>query len=527
MRFQLRDYQQDAVDAVRVSMKNGSRRTLLVSPTGSGKTVMFAYITESAASKGNRVWILVHRQELVDQTSRTLAEIGVDHGIIAAGHGIDLTRQVQIASIQTLARRLDVISSCPDMIIADEAHHIAAGSWLKIIDKYAQARLLGVTATAERLDGKGLGIVFDVLIQGARTHTLIERGFLSSPIYYAPPSNLNLSDVKIRMGDYDKKGMEAAVDRPTIVGDAVEHYKRICCGVPAIAFCASIHHAETVAEQFRQAGFAWEVLDGTLSDHDRRDRVAALGDGRLNGLSTCEIVNEGFDLPCVTAAILLRPTASLGLHLQQIGRVLRVIYAPNMPLDTDAERLAAIEAGPKPHAIILDHVGNLSRHGFAEDEREWSLEGGAEAKRKAKDGEPGDRIMQCPRCYAVHTPAKQCPVCGFMYVPKGREIAQVAGELVQIGAAVGQSLSGKAFVSCPACGRSHVEGLDRCPHCGHDYQSAKKRDEHREVGMAKTLDDLIKVGIKRGYKPWNAKIWAGHIMDARKMKMIKGMKEDE
>lgn len=527
MRFKLRDYQQESETAVSRVMAPDCRRVALVSPTASGKTVIFADITEKAALKCKRVEILVNRQELVDQTSRALNAIGVAHGIIASGYPMDLTHSVQIASKDTLIHRLDRIAFIPDLIIIDECHHVCAKSYLKILDFYPRAYVLGVTATLERLDGKGLGMVFNAFVQGARTHKLIERGYLASPIYYAPPSNLNMADVKIRMGDYDKKGMEAAVDRPTIVGDAVAHYKRICCGVPAIAFCASIHHAETVAEQFRQAGFAWEVLDGTLSDHDRRDRVAALGDGRLNGLSTCEIVNEGFDLPCVTAAILLRPTASLGLHLQQIGRVLRVIYAPNMPLDTDAERLAAIAAGPKPHAIILDHVGNLSRHGFAEDKREWSLEGGAEAKRKAKDGEPGDRIMQCPKCYAVHAPAKQCPVCGFVYVPKGREIAQVAGELVQIGAAVGQSLSGKAFVSCPSCGRSHVEGLDQCPHCGHDYESAKKREEHREVGMAKTLDDLIKVGIKRGYKPWNAKIWAGHIMDARRIKRMKGLKEDE
>jgi DNA repair protein RadD len=521
MRFKLRDYQQDAVDAVRVAMKNGSRRTLLVSPTGSGKTVCFAYITESAACKGNRVWILVHRQELVDQTSRTLSEIGVDHGIIAAWHGIDLTRQVQIASIQTLARRLDVISSYPDMIICDEAHHCPSDSWMKILDKFSKSRVLGVTATPERLDGKGLGIIFDKLVRGPRTSELIERGFLSRPLYFAPPSSLDMSGVKIRAGDYDKKGMESAVNRPTIVGDAVAHYMKYCFGAPDLAFCASLHHAANVVEAFRDAGFASEIIDGTMQDFQRRDKLSRLGLGTLNILASVDLIGEGIDVPIVTALSGQRPTASLVLHRQHLGRTLRAVYAAGIPLDTEAHRLEAIAAGPKPHAIILDHVGNLSRHGFAEDECEWSLEGGAEAKRKAKDGEPGDRIMQCPKCYAVHAPAKQCPVCGFQYVPKGREIAQVAGELVQIGAAVGQSLSGKAFVSCPACGRSHVEGLDQCPHCGHDYESAKKREEHREVGMAKTLDDLIKVGIKRGYKPWNAKIWAGHIMDARQSKKEK------
>jgi DNA repair protein RadD len=457
--IRLRDYQSDCIGEIRAAYRAGRRSPLLVSPTGSGKTVMFAYISQGTSRKGNRVLILVHRQELVDQTCRTLLAFGVDHGVIAAGRSPDRTHAVQVGSVQTVVRRLDYFR--PDLIIIDEAHHGTAGSWRKVLDANPQARILGVTATPERLDGKGLKDVFDDLIRGPEVSWLIDNGHLSRPRYYAPPQAANLTGLHMRGGDYAKDELAKAMDDKAITGDAVEHYARICGGVPAVAFCVSVAHAQHVAEQFQAAGFRAAVLDGTLDRDSRRDRVKALGDGRLQVLTSCEIINEGFDLPIVTAAILLRPTMSLGLHLQQVGRVLR-------------------PAPGKDRAIILDHVGNLARHGFAEDVRDWSLEGRPKKKKRKADDEADVNVRQCPSCYCAHAPAASCPECGHVYQLTQREIEVRDGTLVEL----------------------DVEAVRR-----------QRKDEQRG---AQTLDDLIALGRARNYK--NPAIWARHIWNARQGK---------
>lgn len=478
----LRPYQQDAVDALRASYRAGHRAPLLVSPTASGKTYMFCYITQGAAAKGNRVCILVHRQELLTQTSASLDAIGVDHGRICAGRGIRAGEQVQVASVQTLVRRLGKVPP-PDLIIVDEAHHSVAGAWGKVLAAFPQAAVLGVTATPERLDGRGLGKhcggVFDDLVHGPSVADLIPQGFLSRPVYYAPPADtLDLTGVHMQGGDFKRKESAAAVGASKIVGDAVAHYRRICPGAPAIAFCVSVAEANRTAEQFRAAGFNSATLDGSLTDGERAARIRALGNGGLHVLTSCEIVSEGFDLPVVTAAILLRPTASLSLHLQQVGRVLRTQAAPGYDMSTREGRLAAIAAGPKPCSYIIDHVGNLLRLGLAEDAREWSLDGRKKRKREGEAGALPNK--QCPRCFAVHAPAPKCPQCGHQYDPEARQLEQVEGELQEIDAAA----------------------------------LAVQRAKRREVATAKTIDDLLQVAAARGYKP----SWAEHVFNARAAK---------
>jgi superfamily II DNA or RNA helicase len=449
----LRDYQADAIQAIRASYRAGNRAPLLVSPTGSGKTVMFAFIAQQVAARGNKAMILVHRQELVDQSSATLRAFGVPHGIIAAGRSPDPTHQIQLGMIQTVARRS---YQAPDLIVIDEAHHGTAGAWRKVIEVNPQAKILGVTATPERLDGKGLGEVFDDLVHGPEVGWLIDNGFLSKPRYYAPPQVADLSSLHTRAGDFAKDELATAMDTPSITGDAVDHYRRICPSVPAVAFCVSIRHAEHVAEQFRAAGFRAATIDGTLERNERRERVKMLGDGRLHVLTSCEIINEGFDLPVVGAAILLRPTQSLGLHLQQIGRVLR-------------------PAPGKAEAVILDHVGNLSRHGFAEDSRKWSL--GGRKKRKGAGVVQTVDVRQCSSCYACHHPAPTCPECGFVYPVKERKIEEVDGELQEI-------------------------------------QATERKEARKAQGRAQTLEELVDLGRSRGYK--SPHHWARRVMQGRK-----------
>ncbi len=456
--FSLRPYQSQAVDQVREAFRAGRRRPLLVAPTGSGKTVIFSYVTANAAAKGNRTLVLVHRAELLNQTHAALSQLEVPHGLIAAGKTADHSHLTQVASVQTLIRRLDHVRP-PDLIVIDEAHHATAGAWATVLARWPNARVLGVTATPQRLDGKGLGEVFDDLIRGPEVTKLIEGGYLCKPVYYAPKT-VSMEGVHKVAGDFNRAEMAERMDKPTITGDAVTHYRKYAEGQPCIVFCTGIKHAEHVAQAFNAAGYRFAVLDGTLSPEERAARVASLGSGRLHGLVTVDIVSEGFDLPIVACAILLRPTASLSLHLQQIGRVLR-------------------PAANKPRAVILDHVGNCRRHGLAEEVREWSLDG---IKRRGKRG-PQDDVAdtrQCPECFAVHTPSPTCPQCLHVYEIKDRIPDVVDGELEELKA----------------------------------REAVKQRK--REQGTAQSLEDLIKVGKARGMK--NPYGWAHNVFKARQKK---------
>lgn len=450
----LRPYQEQAVGELRTAYSSGRKAPLFVLPTGGGKTFTFVYVGQSAVKRGNRVLILVHRQELLMQASRSLSAMGVRHGLIAAGH-VTTGDPVQVASVQTMIRRLGKHRYHFDLIIVDEAHHAIAGSWRKIIDAFPQARVLGVTATPIRSDGKGLRDVFDAIVLGPTVQQLIEMGYLVRPVVYAPPTQLDLTGVRRRMGDFDQTELGKRVDKPTITGSAVQHYRKLCDRQPAIAFCVSVAHAQHVAADFRANGYAAKAIDGSMPDAERKQAIDDLANGRLHVLTSCDIVSEGTDIPVVAAAILLRPTQSTGLFLQQVGRALR-------------------PAPGKDRAIILDHVGNCMRHGMPQDDREWSLDGDLATKRAKNDNEVPP-VKQCEKCYAVFKPQPICPVCGHVHEIKGREIKETDGELQEIDAATMQ------------------------------------RQRRQEIGKAKTLEELQEVARRRGYKPG----WARFIWNAR------------
>lgn len=458
----LRYYQQDAVGAIRNSYQSGYRAPLLVLPTGGGKTVVFSYIAATSQSKGNRVLILVHRVELLRQTSAKLAEAGVYHGLISPKYTPNLHAPVQVASVQTLIKRLDKIQP-PDLIIIDEAHHAIAGSWRTVINAFPNARVLGVTATPCRGDGTGLGQeaggVFDDIVIGPQVPELIQGGFLVKPIIYAPREKLDLTSVKITRGDYDIKQVEDLVDKPTITGDAVKHYMRICPGAPAVVFCVSVAHAQHVAEEFRKSGFRAYHADGTLDDDMRARILNGLGNGTVDVVTSCDLISEGTDIPAIGCAILLRPTQSLGLYIQQVGRALRT-------------------ADGKRHAYILDHVGNVLTHGLPDEHREWTLEGERRRKKSKKDQEPTIRVTQCEKCYSIHEPAPQCPSCGYVYPVKDTVPQQVDGELIEVD------------------------------------PSKLRRQKITEVAKARTREELERIAQERGYKAG----WVNHMIASREKK---------
>lgn len=494
--IRLRDYQQRGVRELRDAFRAGFRAPLYVGPTGMGKTVVIAYIAHGAASKGKRLFIVVHRQELLMQTSRALDGMGIPHGLIAPGF-TPSREPVQVCMVQTLVRRIEKGQvGHVDIVFIDEAHHAVAGSWLSVIKALPGARLLGVTATPERLDGQGLGVnaggVFDTMVMGPTIGELIDDGYLCRPLVYAPPSMVDMTGARIVGGDYSKKEIARRVDKPMITGDAVAHYKRICPGVPAIAFCASIEHAKNVAAEFRAAGFRATCIDGKMRDDERRDAIEGLASGKYQVLTSCEIVSEGTDIPVVTAAILLRPTQSLGLFMQQCGRVLRPVYPKGADLSTREARLAAIAGSEKPHAIILDHVGNVGtrvngewipKHGLPDQERDWSLDGRPKRGRgAANDNEPQVKMQQCPKCYAAHAPAAVCPACGHVYENSMAAPRAVDGELQEITEADKEKL---------------------------------KAQRKAKLRQARTLDDLKAVCREIGYSEKYAEIYYQKREEAR------------
>jgi len=483
--MQLRDFQQEGAANIRAAYAQKVRSVLWVLPTGGGKTYTFTYITKSAASKGNNVGIIVHRQELLMQASMSLASMGVEHGIIAPAkvakaiqlrqmeelgvNMIDQSSRVQVASVQALSRptRLGKYAHLFKLLIVDEAHHSTAGQWRKTIEACHHARVLGVTATPIRADGQGLGThcggLFDQMILGPSIRRLIDNGYLCQPLVYAPPMKVDLSGIRKGKGDYNKKQMADEMDKPTITGDAVDHYSRLCPNKPAIAFCASIEHAEHVAQQFRSRGYKAASVSGDTPDEIRRNNINGLSNGSVEVLTSCDIVSEGTDIPVVEAAILLRPTMSTGLYLQQVGRSLRPVPG-------------------KENAIILDHVGNCLEHGLPDEEREWTLDG--RIKRSGGNTDGGSlSVRQCPKCFAAHVPSPICPVCKHVYPIQTREIEEVEGELQQVDA--------------------HALEM-------------QKRQARSQVAVTNTREELEKIAEERGYKKgWVDKMIAVKVKQGR------------
>ena len=405
--MQLRDYQNSAISNVRKSFQAKYRSVLLTLPTGAGKTVIFSEITRLAGLKGASVLILVHRKELIDQAGDKLTKANVKYGIIAAGRK-ESKSNVQVASVQTLINRLNNPNQF-DLIIIDEAHHAVANSWRKIFDFYKSAIKLGVTATPMRMTGAGLGEIFDKLIIGSTIPELVEQKYLAEHEVYAPPNKLNLDKIRTIRGDYSKKEVEDELDKVDIVGDAVENYRRLGQNKPAIAFCISVKHGQYVTNKFKQAGYTAELITGSMNSNDRKTLIDNFKNGKVQILVSIDVVSEGFDVEGCYVAILLRPTQSEALYIQQVGRVLR----------------------PEPNkvAIVLDHVGNTKRHGFVDDVREFDLHQKAKTKRK---GELAPAVETCEVCFAVYRPQPICPVCGHKKEIRKREITYEDGELVKM-----------------------------------------------------------------------------------------------
>lgn len=429
-KLQLRPYQHDLIAETRTAFCRGYKRPLIVLPCGAGKTVCFAYMADAHVrkKKNNCVWFLVHRKELLDQTLDTFKKFKISLDDIYIG---------MVSSIRE--------TRTPTMIIFDEAHHASASTWERIINKYPNIPIIGLTATPCRLTGAPLGKIFDCLITGVKSEWLIENKFLSEYDYFAPQIFKLPDDIKIRTGDYDLAEVADFLDKSRIYGDILKYIdlnRKTLIYAPTVAYSKRLASAIKGAVHF----------DGTTPKKERDLIIEKFRKGEIRVLLNVNLIGEGFDVPDCDCVILLRPTRSAALYIQQAMRCLR----PN----------------EKKRAVIYDLVGNAYRHGLPTDDHAWSLN--KPIKIRNSSSEPDILCRRCASCQRVYKGiSRTCPYCE---ADNGKTRAEIANE-------------------------REVELVK--------INKIKKIEQ----SSAYTFDDLVALGRKRGYN--NPQFWARMIMKGR------------
>lgn len=384
----LRHYQQDLIDDIRNAIAHGKHSVCAVLGCGGGKSIIQGSIAAMATAKNNNVLFLVHRKELCQQITGTFTACGVDF------------KYCDVMMVQTASRRISRLTE-PTLIIVDEAHHILSNSYTRILERFPAAVVLGFTATPQRMNEGGLGAVFQQLIESVSTEWLIENHYLAPYKYYGVQL-ADASKLHTKQGDYDRQEVEDLMNRSAIFGSAVENWQKYASGKKTIIYCSSITTSKNTVKAFQSVGIPSAHLDGTTPKPERDRVVNDFRAGKILVLSNVDLFGEGFDVPDCEAVVLLRPTKSLTLHIQQSMRSMRA--DPN---------------NPDKVAIILDHVGNYTRHGLPDDKREWSLA----AKKKHKENKIN--VKQCPNCFAVlPTSARICKFCKFDFTERDEEVKE-------------------------------------------------------------------------------------------------------
>lgn len=392
-------------------------------------------------AKGN-VLVLAHRHTLISQHKELLEKLGV------------LTDKVRVESVFTEANRLDEYKPTDvDLIIIDEAHLSEAKSYRKVCEYYNCRRVL-FTATPARLDGKPLTLA-DTLITGITANELIKMGAISDYDYYAPDLNINTDNVDMVAGEYNNGQLSELMCQSAIYGDILKYYCTLGENRQAIAYCTSVKHSEQTAKMFNDNGISAVSIDGSMSQKERNKKMDMFRNGKVQILCNCNLISEGVTLPNASVALLLRPTMSLPLFIQQACRVLTPVEGKR--------------------SIIIDYVNNVQRHGLPTDNHEWSLSKSVE-KRKQHNDDGTLSIRQCSECFRCFKTANKCPYCGFVYEVKGRELKAV--KEVEL---------------------KKIEAIEKAE------QEKQKKLARMEVGQCRTIADLQKIAKERNYK--QAWVW--------------------
>lgn len=404
---ELRPYQQNALNQIRQHYAKGTKKVLLHLATGGGKTHIFCQVLKGAHQKKKHAIMVVRGRKLVDQASKRLDKEGVPHGVFMANHKRFAPKlPIQICSIDTLVSRGTKPKA--DIIVIDEAHYATSPSYKHFLSHYTDAYVLPVTATP--YTDKGLRHIADVVVKPISVKELIEQGHLVKPRYFSR-SIPNLKGVKTSNGkdgkDYVQSELSAVMEQGTLVGDIATHWLEKAHGRPTLAFCVGVSHSKKLTEYLISRGIRSEHVDASFTDEQRQAAIARLEAGQLDVITNCGILCTGVDIPSVSCIILARPTKSLNLHIQQCGRGTRPSEGKN-------------------DFIILDHAGNILRHGFITDEHEANLDEETEKKKK-----PSRVTKTCDVCYAVFE-GSECPACGNTNEKTLRSYTAVDGNLEEL-----------------------------------------------------------------------------------------------
>jgi superfamily II DNA or RNA helicase len=377
--MELRQYQKDIINNVKKEILDGKKSICVVLGCGGGKSIIQAMISKMATLKGNRVLFLVHRKELCEQIEETFAKCGVDFNLC------------DIGMVQTVTRRLKDMYE-PQIIITDENHHCLAKTYTDIYDYFPNAIRLGFTATPMRMNEGGLGKVYESMVEGVSVTWLIENKYLSTFTVYSKRL-ADASDIKVSRGDYKQDDLASLMEENVIYGETIKNYQKIAMGKKTIVYCSSVVSSKETSKEFNENGIVAAHLDGNSSKAERKDIIDKFRNGEITVLCNVDLFGEGFDVPDCECIILLRPTKSLTLYIQQSMRSMR--YKENK------------------HAIIIDHVGNVFEHGFPDEDREWSLE----TKKKKKKSQV--KIKECPECFAcLPVNVRLCTYCRYEFFSK-------------------------------------------------------------------------------------------------------------
>lgn len=405
-KFKLYPHQEVFMDKIRALLKK-FKRIVMVAPTGYGKSTLITEMFKGIYERGHDAWFVIHRVELREQVEKILQKANIPYGLIIAGTKYDPTKKIQICMAMTLVNRIGMMKK-PKLVFLDEAHISCSNTYKKILAQLPDSYIIGGTATPRRTDRRPMRELYQEMICSEDTHWLIENGYLSKYKLYRP-SVIDISGVHMQGGDYNKKELATALDKSTITGDALEHYIKLAKGKKFIIFDYSVEASHDTAKLFTDAGFPCEHVDGETPKEQRKLALERFRNGDLAGLSNYGLFCEGVDIPDIECVIQKRPTKSIIIWRQSVGRGLRKTH--------DDKCL-----------IILDHAGNSLEHGLPDASVEWSLDG------RAKKSESVPPTRTCGNCFVVMSiSVSLCPECGYQNPTNSRKMSvdYKEGELVE------------------------------------------------------------------------------------------------
>lgn len=418
--MELRPYQKQVIEKARALLRSGLRRIIIQAATGAGKTIVAAAIVSAALEKGKKVLFLVHFRQLAYQAVERFTEFGIgdEVGLIMAGEDSSLSRPVQVAMVQTYSRRLQLNDPrwfCDaDLVIYDECHASIARTRKAILELYKDSTvILGLTATPCRADGRGLGEVYEDIVECISIERLTTEGHLVPVIYYGCKEMPDLTNIPVVAGDYNKKILGERVDKPKLIGDIYDNWARIAHDRRTVIFATNVKHSKHIKDLFERRGVPTEHIDAHTPEEERQDVLTRFRNGDIQVVTNVGVFSEGADFPWADCVVLAKPSKSYARYMQMAGRGLRPFPG-------------------KDNCIVIDHAGLVHRHGFLDDPVEWKLDGKEIAWKKKVVRKKEKQILECDECRHQFT-GHRCPQCGWNVPDYGKRIQTTEDELEEIG----------------------------------------------------------------------------------------------